>query len=61
MLNFEKMHSSIGISLNFFMREVSPLNCCANQWTDFYMIGTTVMKELSLPMLGNYFLPNDRL
>ena len=26
--------------------ETSPLICRANQWTDFYMIGTFVMKEL---------------
>ena len=26
--------------------ETSPLTCKANQWTGFYMIGTTVMKEL---------------
>ena len=27
--------------------ETSPLICRANQWTDFYMIRTSVMKELS--------------
>ena len=27
--------------------ETSPLICCANQWTGFCMIGTSVMKELS--------------
>ena len=26
--------------------ETSPLICRANQWTGFYMIGTSVMKEL---------------
>ena len=26
--------------------ETSPLVCRANQWTDFYMIGTSIMKEL---------------
>ena len=26
--------------------ETSPMICRANQWTDFYMIGTSVMKEL---------------
>ena len=26
--------------------EISPLICRANQWTGFYMIGTSVMKEL---------------
>ena len=28
--------------------ETSPLIYRANQWTDFYMIGTTVMKELTI-------------
>ena len=27
--------------------ETSPLICRVNQWTGFYMIGTSVMKELS--------------
>ena len=27
--------------------ESSPLICRANQWTGFYMIGTSVMKELN--------------
>ena len=27
--------------------EISPLICRANQWTGFYMIGTSVMKELN--------------
>ena len=26
--------------------ETSPLICCANQWTGFYMIGTFDMKKL---------------
>ena len=26
--------------------ETGPMICRANQWTDFYMIGTSVMKEL---------------
>ena len=26
--------------------ETSPLICCANQWTGFYMITASVMKEL---------------
>ena len=26
--------------------ETNPLICSANQWTGFYMIGTSVMKEL---------------
>ena len=27
--------------------ETSPLTCSANQWTSFYMIGTSVTKELN--------------
>ena len=27
--------------------ETSPLICRANQWTGFYMIGTSAMKELN--------------
>ena len=27
--------------------ENSPLICSANQWTSFYIIGTSVMKELN--------------
>ena len=29
-----------------FMTEV-PILCCANQWSGFYMIGTSIMKELN--------------
>ena len=34
--------------------ETSPLSCTANQWTGFYMIGISVMKELSVsfPLIG---------
>ena len=32
----------------FYHIETSPLTCKANQWTGFYMIGTSVMKELLL-------------
>ena len=28
--------------------ETSPVICCATQWTGFYMIGTSVMKELKM-------------
>ena len=28
--------------------ETSPLVCCANQWTGFYMIGTPIKKEIIL-------------
>ena len=31
--------------------ETSPLNCSANQWTGFYMIGTYIMKELNFAHL----------
>ena len=30
-----------------YRRETSSLICAANQWTGFYMIGVSVMKELS--------------
>ena len=33
--------------------ETSPLICYENQWTDFYMIGTSILKELKLRMLSN--------
>ena len=38
--------------------ETSPMNCSANQWTGFYLIGTSVMKELTYlsgvnPVSGN--------
>ena len=36
--------------------ETSPLICRANQWTGFYMRGTSVMKELSY-MNANAILP----
>ena len=29
--------------------ETSPLICRVNQWTGFYMIGTSVMKEVRSP------------
>ena len=29
--------------------ETSPFICAANQWIDFYKIGTSVMKELMTP------------
>ena len=32
--------------------ETSPLICRANQWTGFYMIGTSVMKELKVLVYG---------
>ena len=28
--------------------ETSPLICSANQWTGFYIVGTSVMKELKI-------------
>ena len=42
------------VIFNSFMTEVpiiietSPFICSANQWTDFYMVGTSVIKELNL-------------
>ena len=39
-------------NINFFYDgspyhiETSPLNCKANQWTGFFMIGTSIIKEL---------------
>ena len=41
------------LSLNFFIAEVhiiietSPFICRANQWTGFFMIGTSVVKKLT--------------
>ena len=37
--------------------ETSPLICRANQWTGFYMMGTSVMKELMTTFLRreNFF------
>ena len=34
---------------------MSPLICSANQWTGFYMIQTSVMKELKKAGSGTYF------
>ena len=33
--------------------ETSPLICSANQWTGFYMIWTSVIKELTLGKTQN--------
>ena len=33
----------------------SPLICSANQWTGFYMRGTSVMKEIFITQLLSYF------
>ena len=45
----------VRVIINSFMAEVppyhietSPLICSANEWTGFYMIRTSVMKELTL-------------
>ena len=38
---------------NTYNKETIPLICSANQWTDFCMIGTSVMKELINYMCGN--------
>ena len=47
MSNFLKIgqHFHDGCSYHI---ETSPLICSANQWTDFFMIGTSAMKELKL-------------
>ena len=29
--------------------ETSPLICCANQWTGFYLITASIMKGLAMP------------
>ena len=42
---YNKLHLIYGGSYHI---ETSPLICRANQWTDFYMIGTSVMKEFML-------------
>ena len=34
------------IDVGLYHIETSPLICRANEWTGFYMIGTSVMKEL---------------
>ena len=39
--------------------ETSPLIYRANQWTGFYMIGTSVMKELNWKKTLNHFLVNN--
>ena len=33
--------------VGYYCIETSPLICSANQWTGFYAIGTSVMKELT--------------
>ena len=43
-----------------FHIETSPLIYCANQWTGFYMIGTSIMKELKhFPALALTMLQHD--
>ena len=52
-----KMSLSLVITLSWrylYHIEISPLICRANQWTGFYMIGTSVMKELRKNL--NFFL-----
>ena len=36
--------------------ETSPLICRANQWTGFYMPGTSIMKELAHKTFENFIL-----
>ena len=40
-----------------FHVETSPLSCSANQWTGFYMIGTSIMTELSIYLEKLQYLP----
>ena len=35
----------------FYQIDTSPLIYSANQWTDFYMIGTSIMKELAVKVI----------
>ena len=37
--------------------EISPLVCSANHWTGFYVIETSVMKELSTTSLSSVHIP----
>ena len=49
-LSFNRPHSQMCIQLfndgGLYHIEISPLICRANQWTGFYMITASVMKEL---------------
>ena len=47
------MNGTVAI-INSFMTEV-PI-CFANQWTGFYMIGTTVVKKLSVDRVNKDYL-----
>ena len=40
--------------------ETSSLICCANQWSGFYMIGTSIMKELNQSLVVYCELPELR-
>ena len=40
--------------------ETRPLICGANQWTGFYMITASVMKELNLTPFGQTFPNGNR-
>ena len=48
MLTFHNLFAlSMNLSGGRYHIETSPLICKANQWTGFYMITTSVMKELN--------------
>ena len=36
--------------------ETSPFICSLNQWTGFFVIGTSVMKELSLLLAIRFYI-----
>ena len=42
-----KPFNSFMTTLSWYLIETSPLICGANQWTDFYMRSTSVMKKLN--------------
>ena len=45
-------HSQVKVTLSLFFKPLCPhfwhWRCCANQWTGFYMITASVMKELDI-------------
>ena len=41
--------------------ETSPVICFANQWTGFYVIGTTVMKALKTKIIAMAFSSSELL
>ena len=51
----EQLQTWVFLGFNSFMTDVLLQICSANQWTDFYIIETSVMKELIHYMLQNWF------